>query len=184
MDWFPLYIDSEQLSIILPEYGKKCDFNNRDIDAMLRDSESKGEIRVFKDMDSAIDFVDSGEEAILHIDTSFLMMDFILPNTDPAKVIDKAKAIRFEYNTLDIYDYADNYFKKRKIRIPMCLPLEHVCPGKVDSFRPLASVFTILWKKSLQENQQTKLIRLDVFGRLAKRYSFYKIDPIYVRIEN
>jgi len=181
MDWFPLYIDSEQLSIILPEYGEKWDFNNRDIDAMLRDSESKGKIKVFKDMDSAIDSADLGEEALLHIDTSFLMMDFILPNTDPARIIDEAKAICFEYNTLDIYDYTDNYFKKRKIRIPMCLPLEHIYPGKVDSFRRLASVFTILWKESLQKNQQTKLIRLDVFGLLAKRYSFYKIDPIYVR---
>jgi len=124
--------------------------------------------------------VDSSDDALIHIDAQFLIMDFLYADRNLGKKIDEAKAIRFEYNSLDIYDYSDDYFKRRKVRIPMCLPFKHIYPGNVDSIRRITILYSVLWDRSHQPNQQSKLVRFNVFGRLRKRYSFYKIDPIYV----
>ena len=88
----------------------------------------------------------------------------------------EAKAIRFEYNTLDIYDYSDNYFKKHKVRIPMCLQFQYLCQGESRAAKIIT--YSILWNIF----QKSKLIGLEVLGRLQKRYEFYKIDPVYVSI--
>jgi hypothetical protein len=40
------------------------------------------------------------------------MMDFIRTGRKPGTKIIEAKTIRFEYNTLDIYDYSDNLFPR------------------------------------------------------------------------
>lgn len=181
MNYFPLYIDYDQLAEVLPFHTENQNREERNIEAMLQAFESHSQIGFFKDIDSAIEYVDSSDNAIIHIETLFLIMDFLYPDRDPGKEIDEAKAIRFEYNSLDIYGYSDDYFKKRKVRIPMCLPFKHIYPGNVDSIRRITILYSVLWDKSHQPNQQSKLVRLNVFGRLLKRYSFYKIDPIYVR---
>jgi hypothetical protein len=181
MNYFPLYTDYDQLAELLPIRTKKQNRGKQNIDAMLQAFESHSQIGFFKDIDSAIEYVDSSDDAIIHIDTLFMMMDFLFSDRNPGKEIDEAKAIRFEYNSLDIYDYSDDYFKKSKVKIPMCLPFKHIYPGNVDSIRRMISLYCMLWDRAHQPNQQLKLIRLNVFGRLLKRYSFYKIDPIYVR---
>lgn len=176
MDSYPLYIDANQFSYLSSSFN--IDHINRDDSTkdVLGFLDSLHENDIFTDMETAIEHVDIEAEAKIHVDTGFVMMDFIRQGRNPGIEINEAKAMRFEYNTLDFYDYSDNYFKNNKVRIPMCLPFMHLYPGNIDSMRQLISIYIMLHNISTK----TKLIRLDVLGKLLKRYSFYKIDPIYV----
>jgi hypothetical protein len=176
MDSFPLYIDANQFPYLSSSFNIdqiNRDDSTKDVLAFL---DSLHENDIFTDMETAIEHVDIEAEAKFHVDTGFVMMDFIRQGRNPGNEISEAKAIRFEYNTLDIYDYSDNYFKKSKIRIPMCLPFKHLYPGNISSFKQILSNYLMLYNIS----KKSKLIRLDVFGRLLKRYNFYKIEPIFV----
>lgn len=176
---FPLYIDSDQLAKLSTSDNGNQENREKWAESVIRDYESHCQKDFFTEIDPAIEYVDAFANATIHVDAWFVMMDFIRKGRNPGTEMIEAKAIRFEYNTLDIYDYSDSYFKKNRVRIPLCLPLQYVYPGNIVSFTKIISYHA--WILSL--SQRSKLIRLNVFGRLLKRYEFYKIDPIYIGYE-
>ena len=176
MDSFPLYFDSDKLASISSSYDMKQIPKKEWAETAMRDFETQCKTGFFTKMDPAIDYVDVFADAIIHVDAWFAMMDFMRPGRNPGTEIMEAKAIRFEYNTLDIYDYSDSYFKKNKVRIPICLSLQHLYNG--DSRGAFISTYVRLFNIF----QKSKLVSLEVFGQLQKRYDFYKINPVYVSI--
>jgi hypothetical protein len=176
MDSIPLYFDQDQLANISSSYNVKHSKEKEAVESAIKELDIQSKSSYFTEMESAIDYVDKYADAIIHVNTWFVMMDFIHIDKDPGKEIMEAKALRFEYNTFDIYDYSDDYFKKTKVKIPMCLQFKHLYYG--DSRGAIISTYIMLFGIF----RKSKISRLEVLGRLQKRYNFYKIDPVYVSI--
>ena len=176
MDSIPLFFDQDQLANISSSRNAKHIIEKEFIESAIKELDIQNKRNYFAEMESAIDYVDKHADAIIHVNAWFVLMDFIHLDKDPGKEIMEAKAIRFEYNTYDLYDYSDDYFKKTKVKIPMCLQFKHLYYG--DSRGAIISTYIMLFGIS----RKSKIAKLEVLGRLHKRYNFYKIDPVYVSI--
>ena len=150
---------------------------NESIKRAFKDFDGQRGTSYFTEIDPVIDYVDTIADSTIHVNALFALMDFINQTTDPCAEIMELKAIRFEYNTLDICDYSDDYFKRKKVRIPMCLVTKNLFSG--DSRAAIISKYCLLQDIF----HKSKFIKLEVFGRPCRQYSFYKIDPIYVSID-
>jgi hypothetical protein len=127
------------------------------------------------DLFFALEHAEHHGEAVIDIEESFYMPDLYYYPYEVSDAMIAAKAIRFEYNTVDHHDSSDGYFRRKKAVVALCLPGNCLVPR----YRPLKD-YSIVCVVARGIGIASRPLR--VFGLLQYRSGWFRIEPAYVEI--